>query len=1671
KLEESLLQSDGSSGERSLTLQEEGQESRATPVPVSSRIRQIITHNLAEDPAESSEFSALEERRDLRGRLSPSQMDQDQLVVKQSGLTERQLDQILMLQPAVDSDQHSVSTEAMQPQNKERAYRQKLLAYQEAQQRQVQLVQKLQTKVIQYKKRCGELEEQVLEKTSETEKMRLLGHLDKVEYLQRVEQDLNVAIQNKSAQLEEEQKSASLSQVNSMLREQLDQVGTVNKGLTESLWKAREDAESCDTRLRREQETCASRLSWEQAHVRALWRQAASLRSSFTQLRTFTDTLSDMRTECVAASRQLHAACMNLEARVTQGSPCGGVEMSALERQLKDKLKEAMQLQAQCDAEKVKLNSILELTDTMKHLQSQNSEKDISLNTMQISLDRMETRRTEDKAEMEILHTEIQALQKILHHVHQLQELRARLGAALEQVDTLREHQQERDAERRELEQKIQDVRRESQEDKKALEESLRDSNRYRRSLELISEKSSLEKLLSGLQQEVDSQRAEMEVLRSSSLELQRQRDLLRQQREDLEMQLARQNTEAQRLQELEGKHSDLRRELVMVKEALSQITLQKEVLEDDKASLTLALSKLQIESQSAAQELAFNKLQNQEAALKDSLDKMAALSEGLAKDKVELSRILLQTEGEKRELCERRREAEAERAAAREDAARAQKEMMDLLAEKQALESSHSHLQDLCLKLEAELSLLQKEKAQALEKRSQRAEKESLETALFESQELASSLEAERSRLEGERRGLLSANEALTEAAQMRADAERQCAQAKEERSKLEEKLAQVERSTLLTLTSKQQIHREQLEAERQQKEQQRAELMLQREQAEEQLRRQCEELRAHSQKELQQVREELARLKQEFGQSLLQAENEKQQMEAEKAVLTEKLASLREDLATAEMDMDRLQRESLRKQEQDKNQMAVLQSELRELQLHFEESLNSHESDKKSLTEQVRELNQQREHAQQEEGEDGRFKGQRELIEAHREIQGCAQERDKLRKDVVDLRRLLGNETREKEAIQASNQELRALVKRAESDNSLRRAVEENEQKVAVLEEQRSSMQQEATALRSGMRELEKSRLQVRRELQELRRQVKVLEGENIRQKQELRELQARVCEEEQKEEEARREAFTLKQRVLECEAGREAVLNEVAGLQRRVMELESTEHQNRELLQEKETFQWQSDQRHRETTAQLEAALEDARAQIKELSMQVGVAKNKAQSVEEQLEVSDAKCRDLELKLAGLYAALRRTVGINHVRLSDKPGSRRRFPSPWRGESVANGSLLSVSYGEDKELDLESVNTALREFQQELTDAQRDRKESLEATEGRVRSLELSQRALEGELQRAQLRVAELDAEAGALQERLTDMRRKLGESEDRCASEERLATSLAQAEQHESQLREQIHKLSNTLNDSRSNTGALQEQITQLQRALTASEQDRRLLQERLDKTRDALSESKRLNHMLAEQNQNLQRVQENSNFNISELEKHNRTLKESLKQQQEAELQTSQQLHREKKELQEKVANLQSFLQKRESERAEIEKVVTRFGKDKSALRKALEKVEMERLRKEEEAASVARAREELEQRVWSLEQQLAGKQNEMQTLQAHISQSEHAHAHRLLEVTARHHQELDMETERLRDNQLQAEQALESREKAHRQRVRGLEEQLLALKEQLDQETRRRQAY
>lgn len=125
--------------------------------------------------------------------------------------------------------------------------------------------------------------------------------------------------------------------------------------------------------------------------------------------------------------------------------------------------------------------------------------------------------------------------------------------------------------------------------------------------------------------------------------------------------------------------------------------------------------------------------------------------------------------------------------------------------------------------------------------------------------------------------------------------------------------------------------------------------------------------------------------------------------------------------------------------------------------------------------------------------------------------------------------------------------------------------------------------------------------------------------------------------------------------------------------------MVKLEKLEHQNQDLQQEREAYQQQCEQSHRETTAQLEEALENAQAQVKELSVQASLAERKIQSLEEQLSLGGAKCRELELKLSGLYSTLRRTVCTSQTRLLSSQASCKRSPSPWRNHLQARGMLM--------------------------------------------------------------------------------------------------------------------------------------------------------------------------------------------------------------------------------------------------------------------------------------------------------------------------------------------------------------------------------------------------------
>ena len=84
----------------------------------------------------------------------------------------------------------------------------------------------------------------------------------------------------------------------------------------------------------------------------------------------------------------------------------------------------------------------------------------------------------------------------------------------------------------------------------------------------------------------------------------------------------------------------------------------------------------------------------------------------------------------------------------------------------------------------------------------------------------------------------------------------------------------------------------------------------------------------------------------------------------------------------------------------------------------------------------------------------------------------------------------------------------------------------------------------------------------------------------------------------------------------------------------------------------------------------------------------------------------------------------------------------------------------------------------------------------------------------------------------------------------------------------------------------------------------------------------------------------------------------------------------------------------------------------------------------------------------------LDRTLAKLEEDNGDLQRQMQQLQQQLAGLEQEHSQRLIDLTTRHRHETEMETERLRSAQIQAERMLEARERAHRQRVKGLEEQV-----------------
>merc|ERR1711920_964263 len=170
------------------------------------------------------------------------------------------------------------------------AFQRKIAAYQEGQSRQAGLVQQLQKKVLQYKRKCSELEQDVSELSSENSKNRTNLQDEVARLSTKLEQAENRLRSNEnkhSGDLDdlveryenEQRKNASLQEVNLELRQrsesyqdELNQLKEQNRILKKRELELDEKAQNSELKLKSERENRNQFYSNEHNKLRALWK-------------------------------------------------------------------------------------------------------------------------------------------------------------------------------------------------------------------------------------------------------------------------------------------------------------------------------------------------------------------------------------------------------------------------------------------------------------------------------------------------------------------------------------------------------------------------------------------------------------------------------------------------------------------------------------------------------------------------------------------------------------------------------------------------------------------------------------------------------------------------------------------------------------------------------------------------------------------------------------------------------------------------------------------------------------------------------------------------------------------------------------------------------------------------------------------------------------------------------------------------------------------------------------------------------------------------------------------------------------------------------------------------------------------------------------------------------
>ncbi|CAF4907255.1 unnamed protein product [Pieris macdunnoughi] len=651
-------------------------------------------------------------------------------------------------------------------------HKRRLDAYRRAQQGQAALVSRLQAKVLQYKQRCNDLENQMVETTprSDTSYRPATSSGKAIALpsstqptpspdLRREERitDLETSLRRLD---EEKRKCEKLVSQNTLLRDQLEESHQLNEALTNDLQKLTNDWEALRDEMsikedewKDEEQAFNDYYSNEHNRLLNLWREVVSVKRFFSDLQTNTERdLYKVKNDIDSAARDLvgtlsgyaitaYASHDNSKPDLqTSQTPNPGTAIESLRSdlhsittqrdnalsELKERdtriqrlLQELQGLEERCECAEAICSEAGIMRSALEEVARaliQDSETDAP--PIHMHLDRSPKRGIALSANpTAFAESTISALQAALHKYQiQIHELQVKLQNTREQLMTCRKHSETADSHVASLENKVEDLQ-------GKLDQTNADLN------QVVQERESLQKTVEALRidkNNLERNRVEInamvESLTSDYEKLQKVNNRLEKTIEGLENEKRSLNSEVDHLhRELtsrdsvlrteEERSSRLRSELVSVREELNKTALARDLLDQQKIEADAILS--QMEKNRSELEIELERSLLERGDLQDLVEKLQSLVRNLESDKKKLIEDVKLLEDEKSSLSNQSSDLQGDLNSLRKELLAAEQHRMELEADKSTLHEKIKFLEGEREKVEMELRQVARERGE----------------------------------------------------------------------------------------------------------------------------------------------------------------------------------------------------------------------------------------------------------------------------------------------------------------------------------------------------------------------------------------------------------------------------------------------------------------------------------------------------------------------------------------------------------------------------------------------------------------------------------------------------------------------------------------------------------------------------------------------------------------------------------------------------------------------------------------------------------------------------------------------------------------------------------------------------------------------------------------------